>query len=90
MQATARQDAVVVAHQTAHDSSASIHPTSPLHSEVHSAPPSVRAHHNPQGHAVVTPNFSPLQGLISGGSQALSAFTSFALTKSAKIRGSKF
>ena len=48
-------DAVVVARQTAHDSSASIHPASPLHSEVHSAPPSVRALHNSQRHAVVTP-----------------------------------
>src|ERR1035441_1438063 len=47
-------DAVVVAHQTAHASCASIHPASPLHSEVHSAPPSVRAFHNSQRHAVVT------------------------------------
>ena len=54
------------------------------------------AHRHPSARSTIpsaTPSsrqLQPRQGSISGGSQAISAFTSIALTRYAKIRGSKF
>jgi hypothetical protein len=68
------------------------HPESQLHSQVNGAASSLRAFHNCAHHPIssVDRPTSATPASISVGRQAISAFTSFALTRYVKIRGSKF